>query len=97
MNIGDLVFSKKIYCEGENVLYTARVDIGRITVLDRLTGYGFGIRDIETGYKDNDGTFWLASGDFDIRQYQDIPVELAVEMIKNAANTCVAVRKREET
>lgn len=62
----------------------------RITVLDRETGWGYGVRDIESGYKDEEGKFWLASGNFDIRCYCDkyASFKEAAELIKRNANTC---------
>lgn len=67
------------YCFGENE------DI--ITVLDRMTGFGY--RDIETGYRDPEDYFWLASGNFDIREFKDVTFKEAIELIKEKANTCV--------
>jgi hypothetical protein len=58
----------------------------RITVLDRMTGFGH--RDIETGFRDVDGRFWLASGDFDIRWYPQLNVNEAIYKIKKEANSC---------
>lgn len=40
-------------------------DFGSITILDRRTGFGW--RDIESGFRDKDGKFWLASGNYDVR------------------------------
>jgi hypothetical protein len=57
-----------------------------ITVLKRLTGFGYW--DIETGFRDVDGQFWLASGDFDIREYPDISVDEAIKKIKENSNNC---------
>lgn len=62
---------------------------GQITILDRETGYGGGIRDVETGYKDKDGNFWLASCRFDIREFPYLTVSQAILRIKQNANTCV--------
>ncbi len=42
---------------------------GAITVVHRLTGYGYGVWDTETGYRSPCGKFWLASGDWDIREH----------------------------
>jgi hypothetical protein len=91
MTIGELVFSREDRMDGEDVIYTSRTELGRITVLDRLTGFGYDIRDIETGYKDNDGKFWLASGGFDIRRFPNLPIEQAIKMIKEESNTCEGV------
>ena len=62
-------------------------NLGSITVLDRRTGYGFGIRDIETGYREpNGGKFWLASGSFDIRNKGQMTIGEAIDCIKRNAN-----------
>ena len=88
MNIGDIEFTTQICGGGGNTLYTAVCEYGRITVLDRLTGYGNGIRDIETGYTDHANRFWLASCDFDIRNYPTLEIEEAIAKIKHESNTC---------
>ena len=67
MQIKDLNFQRieqrQTLLNGEaDILFAAKTDLGRITVLDRMTGYGH--RDTETGFKDADGKFWLASGQF---------------------------------
>lgn len=70
--------------------------IGRletITVLDRLTGFGW--RDVETGYMDEHGDFWLASGNFDIRRIELGSIEEAIELIKVNANTCIPKNNKE--
>ncbi len=60
---------------------------GSITVLDRMTGFGW--RDIETGFRSPDKKFWLASGCFDIRSFPELTVSEAIEKIKENANTCI--------
>ena len=87
----DDAWKKETRCEGVDIIYYLYgVDGSIISVLDRLTGYGDGdIRDIETGYKDKDGLFWLASGNFDIRDYGELSYIEAVDKIKKNANTCV--------
>jgi len=61
----------------------------RLSVLTRLTGYGDGnIFDTETGYKDLEGKFWLASGNKDIREHGKLTVEEAVDWVKAHANNC---------
>jgi hypothetical protein len=83
----DLHWKVETIGEEENTLYSVNIeDVGRITVLDRMTGFGF--RDIESGYKDKDGKFWLASGHFDVRAIHDLTVAQAIELIKRNANTC---------
>jgi len=62
-------------------------DIGSITVLDRRTGFGW--RDIETGYRDKKGKFWLASGNNDVRESECKTIGEAIEWIKSRANTCI--------
>jgi len=64
-------------------------ELGSITVLDRMTGFGNGIRDVETGYRDKDNNFWLASGNFDIRYQNCSTFGDAIELIKQCANTCI--------
>lgn len=91
MKIKDLNFTTRNTFESD-ILHAATVfvktnygvKITRITVLDRLTGFGW--RDVETGYRDVDGRFWLVSGDFDIRDYPDIDVNDAIRKIKQEAN-----------
>lgn len=72
-------------------VYTHRQpDGGRITVVDRMTGFGW--RDFETGYKSPCGKFWLASGHQDIRDVLDelsSDEEMAAWVIERA-NNCVA-------
>ena len=62
-------------------------NLGSITVLNRMTGYGCGVRDIETGYREPDGgKFWLASGNFDIRNKEPMTIGEAIDCIKRNAN-----------
>lgn len=74
-----------------DTLYAAKGEWGKFTVMDRMTGFGW--RDVETGYHDNDGKFWLASGNFDIRQFPNLTVEEAIEKTKKYANTCVGGKR----
>jgi hypothetical protein len=60
-----------------------------ITVLDRMNGFIGGIRDVESGYRDADGKFWLASGNFDITKQGAISISDAIMTIKLNANTCI--------
>lgn len=62
----------------------------KLTVLDRMTGYGGGIRDIESGFTDSVGKFWLASGGYDVRSHTGT-VEEAIVWVKEKANTCVGI------
>ena len=88
MKISELEFIEKQQGE-DNILYFVYTDLGRITVLDRMTGWGNGTRDTETGYTDTEGAFWLASCMFDIRDYPELEVSEAIAKIKENANTCV--------
>ena len=89
MRVKDLDFKKEIRMDGEDIYYFVYTDFGRISVLDRLTGFGW--RDIETGFTDNDDKFWLASGDFDIRRNSEMEIPEAIELIKKSANTCIGL------
>ena len=90
VELGSVVWEETTHCEGEDTLYACNLeDGGRITVLDRMTGYGNGIRDVESGYRNKDGKFWLASGGFDVRSNADFTATQAIEWIKKNANTCI--------
>lgn len=91
MLVQELEWTKKL-CGGDtDVSYLANHHLGYFSVLDRLTGWGYNVRDTETGYHDLEGTFWLASGMFDIRDYPDMTIEEAVAHVKRNANTCAGV------
>ncbi len=60
MKVKDIEWKELHY--SENILYSYDFEGGRLTILDRETGWEFRSRDIETGYKDSQGKFWLASG-----------------------------------
>lgn len=62
-------------------------NLGSITVLDRMTGFSFG-RDVETGYRDCDGKFWLASGGVDVTISGCKTVGEAIQWIKDRSNNC---------
>lgn len=64
-------------------------ELGSLTVLDRMTGFGW--RDVESGFRDKQGSFWLASGQNDVRHSGCKTVGEAIEWIKSRANTCVGV------
>lgn len=64
-------------------------NLGSITVLNRRTGFGY--RDVETGYRDPDGVFWLASGGRDVRLAGCETVGAAIAWVKKNANACVGV------
>jgi hypothetical protein len=87
-------FSNELFYEVDmrhsesDIQFAFHSDLGSITVLDRLTGYGMGMRDIETGYRAMDGKFWLASGGFDIREKNCATIQDAIDCIKANANNC---------
>jgi hypothetical protein len=70
--------------------------LGSITVLDRLTGYEGYIRDVETGFRDLHGEFWLASGNFNILEKGCKTFGEAIELIKKNANNCVGIEHDEK-
>lgn len=63
---------------------------GRITVLHRLTGYGHDVWDTETAYRSPCGQFWLASGDWDIRDHlaEFDSEEGMIAWVMDRANNC---------
>ena len=62
-------------------------NLGSLTVVDRLTGFGW--RDVETGYRDTSGEFWLASGNQDVTMSGAKTMGEAIEWVKERANTCL--------
>jgi hypothetical protein len=88
----DVLEFKTYDLDPDDLLYWCECSLGRITVVDRLTGFGFGWRDVETGFRDTDNNFWLASGKFDIRlesHFRKMTISEAIQMIKDNANTCI--------
>jgi hypothetical protein len=72
---------------GDETQMALHTDMGSLTVLDRMTGYGW--RDIETGFRSPDGKFWLASGNFDVRNSGSSTMQEAIDRVKKNANTCI--------
>lgn len=72
---------------GDDVQFALHTNLGSFTVLDRMTGFGW--RDVETGYRDPSGDFWLASGMFDVRQSGANTFIEAIEWVKTRANNMV--------
>ena len=88
-------FSAELFTESENnsnddyqVYFHS--NLGSLTVLDRMTGFGY--RDTETGYRDNNGNFWLASGALDVRWCGAKTVGDAIKWVKAHANNCVPAK-----
>ena len=81
-------FAVETFLDGDTLYRHHMPSGGYITVLDRMTGYGY--RDIETGYRCPSGQFWLASGDYDIRRALrrlNSDEEMA-QWVIDRANTC---------
>ena len=70
-------------------------NLGSLTVLDRLTGFGW--RDVETGYRDTNGEFWLASGNQDVMMSGVKTIGEAIKWVKERANTCVGKESYEQS
>lgn len=87
----DLNFHVPDYQFEDNNSVALHTNLGSLTVVDRLTGYSGGIRDTESGFRDNDGKFWLASGGCDVRDSGAKTIHDAIEWVKNNANTCVGI------
>lgn len=66
--------------------HALHTNLGSITVLNRMTGCGY--RDVETGFRNEQGEFWLASC-FDVRSLKPKTIGEAIEAIKKNANTCI--------
>lgn len=87
MKVKDIEWKVETRCDGEDYLFGYNFDDQRITVLDRMTGFGY--RDTETGYRDEEGKFWLASGGYDVRDCPEFTIQEAIAFVKHFANTCV--------
>jgi len=86
----DTLFSSLEFHEVENQLedniqWALHTNLGSLTVLDRMTEYGY--RDTETGYRATDGPFWLATGMYDVRSSGATTVSDAIAWVKKYANT----------
>lgn len=92
----DFTKDEMVFGNNIDIIYRLKIEDGsHITVLDRLTGYGYNVRDIETGFrearngrKSMQTPFWLVSGNFDIRDKEGITISEAIEIIKKNANAC---------
>lgn len=72
---------------GDDEAFAFHSELGSLTVLNRMTGFGY--RDIESGYRDHRGEFWLASGHNDVRRSGCKTVGEAIKWVKDRANNCV--------
>lgn len=80
--------------ERPDVQHALHTNLGSLTVLNRMTGFGH--RDIETGFRDPNGLFWLATGMCDVRDSGAVTVGEAIEWVKRHANVCVGLDVRAE-
>ena len=88
LKLSSLIFEETSPFETD-ICWAKHLHVGSITVVDRMTGFGNGRRDIESGFRDPYGKFWLASGNYDIRSFGGgITVREAIGMIKDNANIC---------
>lgn len=80
----DLEFYKRPEQLEDDIQYVLFTNLGNLTVLDRMTGFGY--RDTETGYRDMEGKFWLASGMQDVRKSNATTMQEAIDWVKKNAN-----------
>jgi len=76
--------TSKLFEEDKQI--ALHTNLGSLTVLDRMTGFGW--RDVETGFRDTEGNFWLASGDCDVCLSGVLTIGAAIDWVKERANTC---------
>ena len=91
------LFHKPKYQYEDDENFALHTNLGTLTVLDRMTGYGGGMRDIESGYRDPEGNFWLASCGCDVRYSESKTIGEAIEWVKSNANTCIPNREEGES
>ncbi len=83
---GDLFHVPKNSFEDDKS-FALHTNLGSLTVVDRMTGFGW--RDTESGFRDPNGNFWLASGNYDVRYSGCVKLGDAIEWVKARANTCI--------
>jgi hypothetical protein len=64
----------------DNQQLALQPNIGSLTVLNRITGFGF--RDTETGFRDKNQNFWLATSCKDVRLSGSKTIGEAIEWVK---------------
>lgn len=84
--LSDLEFYVVPRYNDEDIQYALHTNLGTLTVIDRMTGFGW--RDVESGYRDKDGLFWLASGRHDVRSLKGATTQEAIDFVKKNANNC---------
>jgi len=82
----DYDFHTPEYCFKDEISLALHTNLGSITTVDRMTGFGW--RDIESGFRAPNGDFWLASGNMDVRCSGVETIGEAVVWIKDNSNTC---------
>ena len=87
--LSDLEFYEVPRYNDEDVQYALHTNLGTLTVLDRMTGFGW--RDVESGYRDKDDLFWLASGNRDVRDLGNPTIQEAIDFVKKNANNCKGI------
>ena len=83
--LSDLLFHTASAYEDDKQ-FALHTNLGSLTVLDRMTGFGY--RDIETGFRDKEGKFWLATGDCDVRYSGVKTIREAIDWVKSHADIC---------
>jgi len=73
---------------GTDRQWALHTDIGSLTVLDRMNGFGF--RETETGFRAPDGAWWLASGNHDVRLSGALTLGEAIEWVKRNSECSLA-------
>lgn len=69
--------------------YALHTNLGSLTVVNRKTGFIGSPRDTESGYRDIDGKFWLATGNVDVMESGCKTVGDAIKFVKDNSNTCI--------
>lgn len=83
----ELVFHlvKEDFPDNNTIQYALHTNIGSLTVVDRLTGFLW--RDIETGFRDPSGMFWLAQGNVDVRESGVTTLGEAIDYVKSKSSS----------
>ena len=76
----------KTYCPEEDQQVALHTNLGSLTVLRRMSGFGWW--DTETGFRDPQGNFWWASDNRDVRSIAPASFAAMVDWVKANA-TCV--------
>lgn len=71
---------------GPNRLWRCKTPFGDFSVLSRESAYSYDrlpLRDIESAHLAPDGKLSVRSGNFDIRQFPDVTIAAAIELIRS--------------